>query len=166
MQSSFQYTGSIHIDRSSPMIIPSLFIIKILNEIKYPWLEKQQAGIVLFTPKPIFLLQTTLSLSRFFSIFFATFFFYHPAPPSSVFLISVLGPTGFLLVSRPLLFFPISSHDERSSSTRVGENCLQLMTSFLCISFLQHECVQMTQVLSKSNFPFQFVITSAYIRRH
>lgn len=98
--------------------------------------------------------------------FLCHFFFYHPAPPSSVFLISVLGPTGFLLVSRPLLFLPISSHDERSSSTRVGENCLQLMTSFPCISFLQHECVQMTQVLSKSNFPFQFVITSAYIRRH
>lgn len=95
------------IDRSSSTIIcPSLFIIKILNEIKYPWVEEQQAGIILFYSETNFLTTNNPLPVPFLFNFLCHFFFYYPAPPSSVFLISVLGPTGFLLVSRPPFISP------------------------------------------------------------
>lgn len=170
MQSSFQYTGSIHIDRSSPMIIPSFFIIKILNEIKYPWLEKQQAGIVLFTPKPIFLLQTTLSLSRFFSIFFATFFFFiilHHLHPS--FSFQSLVPLDFYSCLAPFYFSPFPATMREVAPPgweKIVCNLWQVSCASRFCNMNASRWHRFRTVSSKSNFPFQFVITPAYIRRH
>lgn len=76
-------------------------------EIKYPWLEEQQAKkeLSFFTRNQFsyYKQPSPCPVSFQFSL---PLFFYHPAPPSSVFLILVLGPTGFLLVSQPLFISP------------------------------------------------------------
>lgn len=123
--------------------------------------------------KPIFLLQAALSLSsRFFSIF-STAFFYQPTSRSSVFLVSELGPTGFLLLFYCFLFspFPDTIGDRKDSA--LGENCLLLMTGFrytsrFCITIVptiqhrEHVGESFKTVSTKFNIPCQPISYSAH----
>lgn len=121
-----------------------------------------------FTTKPIFLLQTTLSLSRFFSIFFATFFFImlHYLHPS--FSFQSLVPLDFYSYLAPFYFSPFPA-TMREVASRGWEKIVCNLWQVSCASRFCNmnasRWYRFRTVSSKSNFPFHFVISSAYIRR-
>lgn len=158
------------IDRSSSTIIcPSLFIIKILNEIKYPWVEEQQAGIILFYSETNFLTTNNPLPVPFLFNFLCHFFFLLSC--TTFIRLSHFSPWShwiFTRVSAPFYFSPFPA-TMREVASRGWEKIVCNLWQVPCASrFCNMNASRWHRfktVSSKSNFPFQFVITSAYIRR-